>query len=115
VRKVNILNLPKIWKMIFYQTNFLLVCFALCSLTAFQLTPNGRRTGKGGSWRTKPPDAESAACPAGSWRGWGRFPESVGECPHLSDAPQQDRKKAIIFPERTLACPEDAVLGVFCS
>jgi len=35
-------------------------------------------TGKGGIWRTKPPDAESAV--------WGRFPESVGESPHLSGA-----------------------------
>ena len=35
-------------------------------------------TGKGGIWRTKPPDAESAV--------WGRDRESVGECPHLSGA-----------------------------
>ena len=28
-----------------------------------------------------------------------------------SGAPQQDRKIAIIFPERTWSCPEDAVLG----
>jgi hypothetical protein len=35
-------------------------------------------TGKGGNWRTKLPDAESAV--------WGRYPESVGECPHLSGA-----------------------------
>ena len=35
-------------------------------------------TGKRGNWRTKPPDAESAV--------WGRFLESVGECPHLSGA-----------------------------
>jgi hypothetical protein len=35
-------------------------------------------TGKGGNWRTKLPDAESAV--------WGRFPASVGECPHLSGA-----------------------------
>ena len=35
-------------------------------------------TGKGGTWRTKPPDAESAF--------WGRFPESVGDSPHLSGA-----------------------------
>jgi hypothetical protein len=35
-------------------------------------------TGKGGMWRTKPPDAESAS--------WGRFPESAAERPHLSGA-----------------------------
>jgi len=35
-------------------------------------------TGKGGMWRKKPPDAESAV--------WGRFPESVGDSPHLSGA-----------------------------
>ena len=34
-------------------------------------------TGKGGIWRTKPPDAESAV---------GLNPESVGESPHLSAA-----------------------------
>jgi len=40
--------------------------------------PTAGVTGKGGIWRKKPPDAESAV--------WGRFPESVGECPHLSGA-----------------------------
>jgi len=40
--------------------------------------PTAGVTGKGGIWRRKPPDAESAS--------WGRFPESVGECPHLSGA-----------------------------
>jgi len=35
-------------------------------------------TGKGGTWRKKPPDAESAS--------WGRFPESAGNAPHLSGA-----------------------------
>jgi hypothetical protein len=44
---------------------------------------------------TKPPDAESAACPNG-FSG--------------SGAPNQDRG-AIIFPERTWSCPEDALLG----
>jgi hypothetical protein len=38
--------------------------------------------GKGGIWREKPPDAESAS--------WGRFPESAGIRPHLSGAPSQD-------------------------
>jgi hypothetical protein len=40
--------------------------------------PTAGVTGKRGIWRKKPPDAESAA--------WGRSPESVGECPHLSGA-----------------------------
>jgi len=40
--------------------------------------PTAGVTGKRGIWRAKPPDAESAA--------WGRLPESVGECPHLSGA-----------------------------
>jgi hypothetical protein len=40
--------------------------------------PTAGVTGKGGIWQTKPPDAESAS--------WGRYPESVGECPHLSGA-----------------------------
>jgi len=40
--------------------------------------PTAGVTGKGGNWRTKPPDAESAV--------WGRDPESVGERPHLSGA-----------------------------
>jgi hypothetical protein len=31
-------------------------------------------------WRTKPPDAESAAWGRRSREGWGRFPESVSEC-----------------------------------
>jgi hypothetical protein len=35
-------------------------------------------TGKGGNWRQKPPDAESAVGAA--------FPESAAECPHLSGA-----------------------------
>jgi len=35
-------------------------------------------TVKGGIWRTKPPDAESAV--------WGRFLESAGKTPHLSGA-----------------------------
>jgi hypothetical protein len=35
-------------------------------------------TGKRGSWREKPPDAESAS--------WGRLLESVAERPHLSGA-----------------------------
>ncbi len=35
-------------------------------------------TGKGGIWRTKPPDAESAV--------WGRFPASAANGPHLSGA-----------------------------
>ena len=40
--------------------------------------PTAGFTGKSGIWRTKPPDAESAA--------WGRFPESAAERPHLSGA-----------------------------
>jgi hypothetical protein len=40
--------------------------------------PTAGVTGKGGKWREKLPDTESAF--------WGRFSESVGECPHLSDA-----------------------------
>ena len=40
--------------------------------------PTAGVTGKGGSWRTKPPDAESAS--------WGRFPASAGKAPHLSGA-----------------------------
>jgi hypothetical protein len=36
--------------------------------------PTAGVTGKGGNWRTKPPDAESAV--------WGQNPESVGESPH---------------------------------
>jgi hypothetical protein len=35
-------------------------------------------TGKRGMWQKKPPEAESAV--------WGHFPESAGECPHLSGA-----------------------------
>ena len=41
-------------------------------------SPTAGVTGKGGIWREKPPDAESAV--------WGRYPESAGECPHLSGA-----------------------------
>jgi len=66
--------------------------------------PKASVIGKGGTWRTKSPDAESAF--------WGHCPESVGESPHLSGAPNQDRG-AIIFPERTWPYPEDAVLGSF--
>jgi len=62
-------------------------------------------TGKGGIWREKPSDAESAS--------WGRFLASAANGPHLSGAPHQDRERAIIFPERTWSCPEDAVLGAF--
>jgi len=40
--------------------------------------PTAGVTGKGGSWREKPPDAESAS--------WGRFPESAANGPHLSGA-----------------------------
>ena len=40
--------------------------------------PTAGVTGKGGTWRRKPPDAESAS--------WGCFLESVGERPHLSGA-----------------------------
>ena len=40
--------------------------------------PTAGVTGKGGNWREKPPDAESAV--------WGRFPESAGSRPHLSGA-----------------------------
>jgi len=55
----------------------------------WRYTPTGH---KGGTWRTKPPDVESAV--------GGAFPESAANGPHLSGAPQQDRKRAIIFPER---------------
>jgi len=40
--------------------------------------PTAGVTGKGGTWRTKPPDAESAV--------WGRFPARAGNAPHLSSA-----------------------------
>jgi len=41
--------------------------------------PTTSFTGKGGHLADKkPPDAKSAA--------WGRFPESAGNTPHLSDA-----------------------------
>ncbi len=52
---------------------------AACSTIFSQpLTLQVIGTGKGGMWREKLPDAESAS--------WGRFPESVGESPHLSGA-----------------------------
>jgi len=41
-------------------------------------SPTAGVTGKGGNWRIKPPDAESAV--------WSRFPESAAERPHLSGA-----------------------------
>ena len=48
-------------------------------LVDFQsVRPTAGVTGKGGIWRTKPPDAESAVGAAD--------PESVGERPHLSGA-----------------------------
>ena len=40
--------------------------------------PTAGVTGKGGIWRTKPPDAESAS--------WSRFSASAGKAPHLSGA-----------------------------
>ena len=42
------------------------------------VNPTAGVTGKGGMWRTKPPDAESAV--------GGQNPESVGECPLVSGA-----------------------------
>jgi hypothetical protein len=58
-----------------------------------------RGNGKRGNWRIKPPDAESAD--------WGQSPESAAERPHLSGAPNQDRKTAIIFPERNRPAVDD--------
>ena len=53
--------------------------FALPAFRFYYLGgPTAGVTGKGGTWREKPPDAESAV--------WSRDPESVGECPHLSGA-----------------------------
>ena len=52
---------------------------SIYSITTILLSgPTAGVTGKGGIWRRKPPDAESAV--------WGRFPESAGERPHLSGA-----------------------------
>ena len=55
--------------------------------------PTAGFTGKGRIWRKKPPDAESAV--------WGCFSESVGESPHLSDAPElggfYHKNSAILF------------------
>ena len=59
-----------------------------------------RGTGKGGTWRAKPPDAESAACPA-FLAGLGLNPESVGECQHLSGERGVGRIYLIIQPTLT--------------
>ena len=48
--------------------------------------PTAGVTGKRGTWREKPPDAESAPAPHALCGGWGLIPESVGKGPHLSGA-----------------------------
>jgi hypothetical protein len=54
--------------------------------------PTAGVTDKGGIWREKPPDAESAS--------WSRLPESAAERPHLSGAPHQDGRPSF-FPKET--------------
>ena len=72
----------------------------------FRNTRLRKGTGKGGNWRTKPPDAESAV--------WGQNPESVGKartCPvhHIMIARERS-----FFPRGHDACPENAVCAT-CS
>jgi hypothetical protein len=68
-------------------------------ITSASKRPTARVTGKGGSWQRKPSDAEPAVR--------GCDPESAGSAPHLSGAPNQDRKTAIIFPERNRPAVDD--------